>query len=110
MPVSLDGFPKETQLLDQLVEKTLQSGTIVEVYLIKTPRQYESALFVGGNYKPGPPLPRPLEQSTETSAYWMGVRPRVGLSKEEGEEVLGAVNVQNRMHHINFIDKWGVTD
>ncbi|MDD2898617.1 MAG: hypothetical protein PHI31_07865 [Desulfuromonadaceae bacterium] len=102
--------PADVVVLDQLVEKTLSNGMIVEVYLVKLSHQYEAALFVEGHYKPGPPLPRPLDTPTATAAYWMGVRPKAGLSQEEGDEILAAVNVQNKLHHCNFIDKWGVLD
>jgi hypothetical protein len=110
MSSHLIDVPHDVVVLDQLVEKTLNNGMIVEVYLVKLPRQYEAALFIGGHYKPGPPIPRPLDPPTATAAYWMGVRPKAGLTVEEGEEILGAVNVQNKMHHCSFIDKWGIIE
>ncbi len=110
MALSLIDVPRDVEVISQIIEKTLNNGMLVEVYLIKNPRQYESALFIEGHYKPGPPLPRPLETPTETAAYWMGVRPKVGLSQEEGDEILGAVNVQNKLHHCFFSDKWGVVE
>jgi hypothetical protein len=110
MSLSLIDVPKDAEVVSQLIEKTLSNGMLVEVYLVKNPRQYEAALFVGGHYKPGPPLPRSLDNPTETAAYWMGVRPKVGLSQEEGDEILGAVNVQNKLHHCFFADKWGVVE
>lgn len=106
----LEGVPKEAKIVSQIIEKTLKNGMLVEVYLVKYPRQYEAALFVEGHYKPGPPIPRPTENPTEMAAYWMGVRPSVGLTQEEGEEILGTVNVQNRLHHCYFTDKWGVVE
>lgn len=110
MSLPTTDVPKEVEVISQLVEKTLKTGMLVEVYLVKTSRQYESAIFIDGHYKPGPPVPRQLDNPTETASYWMGVRPKVGLSKEEGEEILGAVNVQNMLHHCNFVDKWGVVE
>ena len=107
MPSLID-VPKDVEILDQLVEKTLSNGILVEVYLVKHPQHYEAALFIGGVYKPGPPIPRPLENPTATAAYWMGVRPKAGLSQEEGDEILGAVNVKNKMNHCFFSDTWGV--
>jgi len=105
--MELIDVPADVTVVSQLVEKTLSNGMLVEVYLVKTPRQYEAALFVEGHYKPGPPLPRETDSSGGAASYWMGVRPKVGLSTEEGEEILGAVNVQNRLHHCHFVDKWG---
>lgn len=110
MPLSLDDLPTETEVINPIIEKTLQSGMLVEIYLVKNPRQYEAALFIEGHYKPGPPIPRPVENPTEAVAYWMGVRPKVGLSQAEGDEILGCVNVQNKMHHCYFADKWGAVD
>jgi hypothetical protein len=106
----LQDVPKDLDVLSVLVEKTLNNGMLIEVYLTKNARQYESALFIDGHFKPGPPLPRPMEPATETAAYWMGVRPKVGLSQAEGDEILGAVNVQNKLHHCYFSDTWGVND
>ena len=110
MASSLTDIPKGAEVISQIIEKTLKSGMLVEVYLVKYPRQYQAALFIDGHYKHGPPVPRPVEKPTEMAAYWMGVRPTVGFSKEEGDEILGAVNVQNMLHHCHFIDKWGVVD
>jgi hypothetical protein len=110
MAFSLSDVPKEAEVISQIVEKTLKNGMLVEVYLVKYPRQYEAALFIDGHYKPGPPVPRPVENPTEMAAYWMGVRPKVGLSQEDGYEILGAVNVQNMLHHCCFTDKWGVLE
>lgn len=110
MQQPLRDVPHDAEIISLIIEKTLTSGMLVEVYLVKHPRQYESALFVDGHYKPGPPLPRPLETPSETAAYWMGVRPKIGLSKEEGDEILGTVNVQNMIHHCHFVDKWGVLE
>ena len=110
MPLSLTDVPKEAVVVSQIIEKTLQNGMLVEVYLVKYPRQYEAALFIEGHYKPGPPIPRSVDNPTEAAAYWMGVRPKVGLSQYEGDEILGAVNVQNKLHHCYFSDKWGVIE
>lgn len=110
MSFSLTDVPKEAEVISQIIEKTLTSGMLVEVYLVKYPRQYEAILCIDGHCKPGPPVPRPLENPTEMAAYWMAVRPKVGLSQEEGDEILGTVNVQNMLHHCNFIDKWGVVE
>lgn len=110
MSLNLEGMSSDVVVLDQLIEKTLKNGMLVEVYLVKNPRQYESALFIEGNFKPGPPIPRLVDSPTDSAAYWMGVRPKVGLSQEEGDEILGAVNVQNKLHHCNFMDKWGMGD
>ena len=110
MSFHLTDVPKGSEVISQIIEKTLKNGMLAEVFLVKLPQHYEAALFIDGHYKPGPPLPRLLETPTETAAYWMGVRPKIGLSQEEGDEILGAVNVQNKLHHCYFADKWGATD
>lgn len=104
------GLPQELTLISLIMEKTLRNGMLAEVHLVKGPRQYEAALFVEGHYKPGPPIPRNLENPTGAAAYWMGVRPSVGFSEEEGNNILAEVNVQNRLHHCNFMDRWGTTE
>lgn len=108
--MKLEGIPSDMEVLSLLIEKTLKNGMLAEIFLVKLPRQYEAALFIEGNFKPGPPIPRPLEAPTDELSYWMGVRPKLGLSEEEGNEILGAVNVQNRLHHCNFVDRWGTLD
>jgi hypothetical protein len=110
MPLLVADLPKDTVVVSQIIEKNLKNGMLVEVYMIKTPRQYEAALFVDGHFKHGPPLPRPLETPTDSAACWMGVRPKIGLTQEEGDEIIAAVNVQNKMHHCHFMDKWGVAE
>jgi hypothetical protein len=110
MSLLLTDVPDDVEVISLIIEKTLKSGMNVAVYLVKYPRHYEAAIFIDGHYKHGPPLPRPLETPTETAAYWMAVRPKVGLSQEEGDEILGTVNVQNKMHHCQFIDKWGTAE
>jgi len=108
--MALIDVPEHLTVVSQLIEKTLKNGMLVEVYLVKAPRQYEAALFVEGHFKAGPPVPRPVENPTTDATYWMGVRPKVGLTTEEGEEILGGVNIQNKMRHHHFMDKWGVAD
>lgn len=106
----LEGIPKDKTVISQIMEKTLKNGMLVEVYLVKCPRQYEAAMFIEGHYKPGPPVPRPTDNPTDVAAYWMGVRPSVGLTQEEGDNILAEVNVQNMLHHFHFMDKWGMVD
>jgi hypothetical protein len=108
--MSLINVPEGMNVVAQIMEKTLKNGMIVEVYLVKTQRQYEAALFVERHYKPGPPIPRATENPTESAAYWMGVRPSVGLTQEEGDNILAEVNVQNMLHHCTFVDKWGTVE
>ncbi len=107
----LEGVPSDMEVISTLVEKTLSNGMLIEVFLVKRPRQYEAALFIGGHFKPGPPIPREFDPpSTSGLKSWMGVRPKVGFTEEETDEILGGVNVQNKMHHCHFMDKWGVAE
>jgi hypothetical protein len=106
----LEGVPKDMSVMSQIMEKTLKNGMLVEVYLVKRPRQYESALFVGGIYKPGPPIPRPIENPTGAAVYWMGVHPSIGFTEDEGDDILAEVNVKNRLNHCYFTDRCGQVD
>jgi hypothetical protein len=79
----------------------------VEIRLVRLPRQFEAALFLDGRFKPGPPVPRPLDNPTGDVTHWMGVRPSIGLTGEEAEKISGEVNVQNFLHKLSFVDRWG---
>jgi hypothetical protein len=99
--------PKNVAVIELLFEKKLATGPIAQIYLVKTERQYEAAFFLNGYYKHGPPIPRLLDSPTENIMYWMGVRPKIGLSQAEGDDIAMAVNVRNKVAHLHFFDKWG---
>ncbi|SRR5512145_20588 len=101
------GVPEEMKVQDLIVEKTLKNGMYAEIRLVRLPRQFEAALFLDGRFKPGPPVPRPLDNPTGDVTHWMGVRPSIGLTAEETEKIAGEVNVQNFLHKLQFIDRWG---
>jgi len=101
------GVPEEMKVQDVIVEKTLKNGMYAEIRLVRLPRQFEAALFLDGRFKPGPPVPRPLDNPTGDVTHWMGVRPSIGLTAEETEKIAGEVNVQNFLHKLQFIDRWG---
>lgn len=100
-------IPEDTEIHETLVEKKLSNGMHVEVKLVKRPRWFEAMLFVNGHYKPGPPLPRPLEEPNAAVSHWMGVRPKIGLSPTEVEAIVGEVNIHNFLHKFQFVDTWG---
>ncbi len=108
--MDLRNVPKKAKVVSLILEKMLKTKMLAEVYLLKYPHHYEAGLFIGGLFKPGPPLPRPLEEPTDVAAYWMGVRPRVGFTQSEGDEILGEVNVKNMINHCYFRDIWGKFD
>jgi len=101
------GVPEEMKVQDLIVEKTLKNGMYAEIRLVRTPRQFEAALFLDGRFKPGPPIPRTLDNPTGDVTHWMGVRPSIGLTTEEAEKISGEVNVQNFLHKLHFVDRWG---
>jgi hypothetical protein len=103
-------IPKDMEIIDSIFTKTLKSGFLVEVKLVKRPKQYEAALFINDKYKPGPPVPRPMETPAGEATHWMGVRPKVGFTTEEADTILDEVSGQNVLHRIHFVDKWGVQD
>lgn len=100
-------LPEDAETVETIVEKTLSNGMLVEVKLVKRLHWYEAMLFVNELYRPGPPLPRPLDEPTSSATHWMGVRPKIGLSAEEAEAIIGEVNVQNYLHKCRFVDTWG---
>lgn len=103
-------IPKDMEVIDSILTKTLKSGFLVEVKLVKRAMQYEAALFINDKYKPGPPVPRPMENPTGEATHWMGVRPKVGFTTEEADSILDEVSGQNVLHKIRFVDKWGIQD
>jgi hypothetical protein len=101
-------MPQHMEVQELIVERVLQStGVLLEICLVKHKGQYEAALFFNKKYKPGPPLPRPLETPSGQSTHWMGVRPKVGLTQEEAEKIIYEVNGVNALHRIQMKDNWG---
>jgi hypothetical protein len=101
-------MPKDMEFEEVILERVLQNtGALLEICVVKHGRQYEAALFFDQKYKPGPPLPRPLENPSGQYTHWMGVRPKVGLSQEEAEKVEYEVNGLNACHRIQLKDTWG---
>lgn len=101
--------PQDMEVQEQIIERVLKNtGAVMEIRLVKRGRQYEAALFFDCKYKPGPPLPRPLEVPSEQFTHWMGVRPKVGLTAEEAEKIFYEVNGSNALYRINMKDTWGM--
>lgn len=92
-----------------ILSKMVSNGMMqVDVALVLHNRQYEAALFLNKQYKPGPPLPRPLENPSAAATHWMSVRPRVGFTEQEAELITDEVLSENRVKRITFKDTWGV--
>lgn len=101
-------MPEDMDVLEVIIERVLQNtGALLEICLVKHGAQYEAALFFDMKYKPGPPMPRPLESPSGQSTHWMGVRPKVGLNQEEAEKIAYEVNGLNALHRIQMKDNWG---
>jgi len=101
-------MPPKMEVQELLVDRVLQNtGALLEICLVKNGSQYEAALFFDKKYKPGPPLPRPLDAPSGQSTHWMGVRPKVGLTEEEAERILYEVTGINALHRIQIKDNWG---
>lgn len=107
MSVSLQ-MPEGMILEKIILSKTVSNGIYqVDVALVLHKNQYEAALFLNRQYKPGPPLPRPLEKPSAAATHWMSVRPRIGLTEEEATLISDEVLSENRVKKINFKDTWG---
>jgi hypothetical protein len=101
-------MPADMDVQELLIDRVLQNtGALMEICLVKHGRQYEATVFFDKKYKPGPPLPRPLESPSGQATHWMGVRPKVGLTEEEAEKVFSEVNGVNALHRIQMKDNWG---
>ena len=75
MALSLIDVPTEAEVISQIIEKTLQNGMLVEVYLVKYPRQYESALFIEWPLQTGASGPAPCRKSHRNSSLLDGRTP-----------------------------------
>lgn len=101
-------MPADMEVEELILERVLQNtGVLLEICVVKHRAQYEAALFFNKKYKPGPPLPRPLEAPSGQSTHWMGVRPKVGLTQEEADKILYEVEGTNALHRIRMKDEWG---
>jgi hypothetical protein len=98
--------PRGMKVIKSVVVKRLQSGFFAEVFLVLHDGQYEAALFLNDKYKPGPPIPYPLDTPTEQLSHWMGVRPSIGLTPEEAELILNEVECENALHKNKMQDRW----
>jgi len=98
--------PRGMKVVKSVVVKRLQSGFFAEVFLVLHNGQYEAALFLNDKFKPGPPIPYPLDSPSEANSHWMGVRPSVGLSPEEADLILNEVECENALHKQKMIDRW----
>ena len=101
-------MPGDMEVQELIIERVLQNtGALLEVCLVKHGAQYEAALFFDKKYKPGPPMPRPLETPSGQSTHWMGVRPKVGLTQDEADRIIYEVTGVNALHRIQMRDNWG---
>ena len=101
-------MPVDMEIQELIIDRVLQNtGALLEICLVKHKGQYEAALFFDKKYKPGPPMPRPLETPSGQSTHWMGVRPKVGLTEAEAEKIVYEVNGLNALHRIQMRDTWG---
>jgi len=98
--------PRGMKVIKSVVVKRLQSGIFAEIFLVLHDGQYESALFLDDKYKPGPPIPYPLDKPSEQHSHWMGVRPSIGLTPEEAERILSEVEYENSLHKKKMQDRW----
>jgi hypothetical protein len=98
--------PRGMKVMKSVVVKRLQSGFFAEVFLVLHDGQYEAALFLNDKYKPGPPIPYPLDTPTEQHTHWMGVRPSIGLTAQEAELILNEVECENALHKKKMQDRW----
>ena len=99
-------IPRGMKVVKSVVVKRLQSGFFAEVFLVLHDGQYEAALFLNDKFKPGPPIPYPLDTPTEANSHWMGVRPSIGLSPDEAATIINEVECENSIHKQKMVDRW----
>ena len=111
MAQELIDVPRGMKIIKSIVVKRLQTpGYFAEVFLVQVNNQFEAALFLNDKYKPGPPIPYPLDRPNEEVTHWMGVRPSVGLSEEEAQRIIMEVEGENAIHRRKLCDRWVKSD
>ncbi|MBJ6726489.1 hypothetical protein [Geomesophilobacter sediminis] len=109
MSIYLD-MPADMEVREVILERVLQNtGALLEICVVRHGNQYEAAVFMEHKYKPGPPLPRPLESPAGEKTHWMGVRPKIGLTTEEADQITYEVQGVNALYRIQMRDNWGAT-
>lgn len=107
MPESLP-MPEGMTFEKLILSKTVSNGLLsVDVALVLHKKQYEAAVFLNKQYKPGPPVPRELPNPSGGATHWMSVRPKIGFTQEEADQIIDEVLSENRVKHITFKDAWG---
>ena len=79
-----------------LLVKQLSNGSIAKVNLIRHLGEYKAALTLNDKQINGPPLPQLLDNPSGDVTHWMGNKPSVGLTTEQAELIIEAVEDRNR--------------
>ena len=111
MTPELIDVPRGMKIIKSILVKRLQTpGYFADVYLVMQNGQYEAALFINDKYKPGPPIPYPLDNPTDEVNPLDGGQPSVGLSPEEAERIISEVEYENSVHRNKLHDRWNKSD
>lgn len=78
-----------------ILSKILSNGLKADFSLVQVDDAFQAAMYVDGRHIPGPPLPVPLDPAKGDITHWMGNRPSVGLTTEEAEKIIKAVQLEN---------------
>ena len=79
----------------ELLLKRLSNGALAKFVLVRHQGEYKAMLYVNGKQVNGPPLPEPLATPSDEITHWMGNKPGVGLTTEQAEMIIKAVNDRN---------------
>ncbi len=78
-----------------ILTKILSSGMRADFALVNDEGEFKAMLYMNGRPVSGPPLPERLTTPRDEATYWMGNKPGVGLTDDEGEKIIQAVNAEN---------------
>lgn len=78
-----------------ILTKILSSGMRADFALVNDEGEFKAMLYMNGRPVPGPALPERLTPPSDEATYWMGNKPGVGLTDDEAEKIIQAVNAEN---------------
>lgn len=78
-----------------ILTKILSNGMRADFALVFDDGEFKALLYMNGKPLPGPSLPEMLTPPKGEITYWMGNKPGVGLTDDEAEKIIIAVNMEN---------------
>ena len=78
-----------------LLIKRLSDGSLAKFVMVRHRGEYKAIVYLNGKPINGPPLPEPLTEPKDDITHWMGNKPGIGLTADQAEMIIRAVNERN---------------